>query len=468
MDSNSNLFSSPKNGKRDGARKEDVAMPLATPNLTLSVAIEIPSDGKFNDHASKIEAQCLRKLINVQHINRGLSSRGIRAAVVHVSNERHLTILKKVFPSWKDAKSDKTDQDHSVVVLNQSQNLPNKNYFIAALSDFGQVKVVKVIKPVNLLATFESKDAAAACIQAGGIMVQGRRYQVRPLIPKGTEVPKRVDHSAWLHGLPAYVTDLNLADFMGDINATHWRVTKKRLNGHTKTWAKVIFNSEECLNTALEGYSALGNKPLKWSKTALCVSCGQSGHISKDCTLAKAMVPTPRIFAPAPARPKSITPLQSGLAYNLVASASAPKPPTLAPTAPKAEASADLGQIFAYFQRALKAQEDRFMDLLAKQGERFIDALNMTGGCHCSGSPAKEAPTQESSVTISSKKRKAYATKPVFFERPVLRGEIFNFSSSFQTEMALPFRTDATLASDLNAIAEESGSCTEIPPTSGC
>ena len=266
------------------------------------VAFECPTGVKYSKLSETLRLKCLGKKVNIQKISRGFSSRNISAVLLETATKSELEALKKALPDWKEPKDVPSQPNlaNMVVILNRSKDLPSKAFFISALSEFGKMATIKQIAPNNLLATYEDPKCARACLQAGGIMVQGKRYQVRPLIPKGTDVPKPTNLTAWIHNLPAYIMDHHLTDLMVDIKANHWSVIKhKNQQGQAVAWARVSFLSQNQLEKALQTPIAFGHRQLVWSSSQICASCHQANHVSRNCPLASSNLPVG-----VPTRPK--------------------------------------------------------------------------------------------------------------------------------------------------------------------
>jgi hypothetical protein len=397
----------------------------------LIISLEVPAQSNYADFAKTITIKSLQNSINLQSITKGLSMRELPSAIIEVANQGQLARLKKIFPQWKEAKKyEVSSQDHLVVILNRNTKLPNECFFAAALTEFGKVKSVKAIKPLNLLAIFETKEAALKCTASGGIMVQGRRYQTREFIPKGNESEPRVKHAAWLYNLPAYVTDVNISSLMSDVSAHHWTVRKRRFSGQTKTWAKVVFNSAEGLKSALKEEMVIGSKVLIWSDVPLCARCGQKDHLSLNCsTMTEAHSPASNHVTFGPIKfglshptgaPKPISPslaLSSSIrpAYNSVAQAlSTSKVQHNSAPIPSKPVHGDLIEaVCRQFQKALEQQARHFQLLFEKQEAKF---MNMIKAIQVKASPFATGAEVEITPKLGKRRR---TLKGVSASRPV-------------------------------------------------
>jgi hypothetical protein len=251
------------------------------------LALEIPSDHNFSSFATYIQ-QVIGTKISLQKISKGISQGKVCSAILEVAEASQLEKLKELFPEYKEANATEPAQseDNTVVVVVKAKVIPKANCFRAALSQFGKMSMIKIIKPSNVLVKFERTDSAKDCLQKGGINVDGRRYLVRNFIPKGTQTAERTKPCiAWLHGLPAYIQDYHLTGLMESINAIHWQVSKvKNVNTNTTiTWAKVHFRDEAQRNEVTSQYIGLDGRPLQWRTSATCVMCGSSKHLGISC-----------------------------------------------------------------------------------------------------------------------------------------------------------------------------------------
>lgn len=232
-----------------------------------------------------MKAEILRKCegVAIQTIRLGKASCGRPAMILEVATKGQLVILKRTLPDWKNVmlqqKTEKQDGT-SVILINKRKYLPEKKDFKAAALEFGNIKTVEGLAPLNVKITFSLPEEAAACLSAGALYVKGKRFLC---VPWGTRFSLKDKPSAWLHGLPTFTQDYHLEGLIP--GAIDWMVmvTPGLRNNQPCVFAKVVFKDVDALGTVVNSAMLFQGRRLTWETEVKCTICNSSDHQALMC-----------------------------------------------------------------------------------------------------------------------------------------------------------------------------------------
>lgn len=242
----------------------------------LRLAFEVPAGKPFGDFAKSLKVKIAK--ISIMSASKGLSARGISSVIIEVATMNQLSQLKRLAPDFKEVKNQpKGTPDATVVLVNKLEHLPEKSSCSSAIEEFGTISKMLPIHPFNILVEFASIESAQACLKAGGVYIDGRRFLCRRY---GQKAPLKELPHAWLHGLPHWAKDFHLDTTLA--GAHDWMVIRSpgQKANQFSVFSKVWFPSQEAMNLAVNSTTILDGRRLHWSVKQVCSICGDDNHLS--------------------------------------------------------------------------------------------------------------------------------------------------------------------------------------------